>query len=378
MVTECKMHRQNLLVLPTPHRSSFYECFWPFAGQIWPGQCSTMQWNWSHIAPGDLKSEKDPLGWFCLCWLSWFSGPECCCCPDFQLCREAAFLALGFVKETKNTKGPRKGKKLTKSEGIRREHHSSNSVFCFRNTQCWAEHTHKNKNKQTQTQKHTHTHKHRPKNTHTQTQTQKHTHTHTHHTHTPHTHTTHTNTHTEYLQVQGQSNRQRTHLRQLEENKRHLAMGTHTHTHRNTHTHTHTYTHTHSENSRRLWLFVGSLRGFPRGKSGKIAGKIFPNHKMLTILRFRALGKANLPRTLGRLLPRALPKILSAGRFWIEIDTYNFLEFFWGVFLNCNRQLQHSRVFLSDTHTETWESAKVLHKRVFALLTPRKTAARNG
>ena len=33
---------------------------------------------------------------------------------------------------------------------------------------------------------------------------------------------------------------------------------------------------------------------------GKTAGNIFPNRKMLQVLGFRALGKANLPRTLGR------------------------------------------------------------------------------
>ena len=39
-----------------------------------------------------------------------------------------------------------------------------------------------------------------------------------------------------------------------------------------------------SENSRRLWLFLGSLREFGgkfRKDSGKFAGKIFPNREML-------------------------------------------------------------------------------------------------
>ena len=31
------------------------------------------------------NSGKDPLGWFSLCWLSWFSGPGCCWCPSSQL-----------------------------------------------------------------------------------------------------------------------------------------------------------------------------------------------------------------------------------------------------------------------------------------------------
>ena len=60
---------------------------------------------------------------------------------------------------------------------------------------------------------------------------------------------------------------------------------------------------TESENSRRLWLFPGSLRG-SRGKlresPGKIAGKFFPNREVLQILGFQAPGKANLPRTLGQ------------------------------------------------------------------------------
>ena len=58
-----------------------------------------------------------------------------------------------------------------------------------------------------------------------------------------------------------------------------------------------------SENSRRLWLFPGSLRGVPRkiaGKPREYCWKIFPNREMLQILGFRALEKANLPGTLGR------------------------------------------------------------------------------
>ena len=58
-----------------------------------------------------------------------------------------------------------------------------------------------------------------------------------------------------------------------------------------------------SENSRRLWLFLGSARAFPRkipGKSREKCWKYFPNRKSLWILGFGAPGKANLPRTLGR------------------------------------------------------------------------------
>ena len=46
-------------------------------------------------------------------------------------------------------------------------------------------------------------------------------------------------------------------------------------------------------------LFGGS-RGKLQENPGKIAGKIFLKHEMLQILGFGALGKANLPGTLGR------------------------------------------------------------------------------
>ena len=59
---------------------------------------------------------------------------------------------------------------------------------------------------------------------------------------------------------------------------------------------------TDSENSRRLWLFLGSLWEFWRNVPGKFretCGKFFPNRQMLQILGFGAPGKANLPGTLG-------------------------------------------------------------------------------
>ena len=46
-------------------------------------------------------------------------------------------------------------------------------------------------------------------------------------------------------------------------------------------------------------LFGGS-QGKLRESTKKIAGNFFPNHEMLQILGFGALGKANLPGTLGR------------------------------------------------------------------------------
>ena len=58
-----------------------------------------------------------------------------------------------------------------------------------------------------------------------------------------------------------------------------------------------------SENSRRLWLFPGSVQEFCRKVPGKLREncwtKISPNREMLQILGFRAPGKANLPETLG-------------------------------------------------------------------------------
>ena len=44
----------------------------------------------------------------------------------------------------------------------------------------------------------------------------------------------------------------------------------------------------------------GICSGVREKSCGKIPGKIFPNREMLQMLGFRALGKANLPGTLGR------------------------------------------------------------------------------
>ena len=57
-----------------------------------------------------------------------------------------------------------------------------------------------------------------------------------------------------------------------------------------------------SENSRRLWLFPGSVWGFPRktpGKPQENCWKVRPEAANAKILGFRAPGKANLPVTLG-------------------------------------------------------------------------------
>ena len=64
-------------------------------------------------------------------------------------------------------------------------------------------------------------------------------------------------------------------------------------------------------------LFGGS-RGKVRENPGKIAGKMFPKHKMLQILGFQAPGKANLPGTLGE----------HCREVFFEIDSSSLLEFF--------------------------------------------------
>ena len=51
---------------------------------------------------GLQHSGKDPLDWFSMCWLSWFSGSGCCSSPGFHLrlgasdcCLELAFCFMG-------------------------------------------------------------------------------------------------------------------------------------------------------------------------------------------------------------------------------------------------------------------------------------------
>ena len=85
-----------------------------------------------------------------------------------------------------------------------------------------------------------------------------------------------------------------------------------------------------SENSRRLWLFPGSLRFFLRktpGKSQENCWKKLPeSREMLQILGFGAPGKANLPGTLGRHCLDLVPTFLRGVFF--EIDSSSLLEFF--------------------------------------------------
>ena len=72
-------------------------------------------------------------------------------------------------------------------------------------------------------------------------------------------------------------------------------------------------------------LFVGSFWGF--SKSRKIPGQVcFLNVEVLQIPRFRALGKANLPRTLGRQCPAPCPHLLH-GVFFSQCALTAFSSF---------------------------------------------------
>ena len=85
-----------------------------------------------------------------------------------------------------------------------------------------------------------------------------------------------------------------------------------------------------SENSRRLWLFPGSVRGGSRGKlresPRKTAGIIFPNREKLQILGSRAPQKGKPAENLGSTLPGRCPHLLRGVFF--EIDSSGLLGFF--------------------------------------------------
>ena len=85
-----------------------------------------------------------------------------------------------------------------------------------------------------------------------------------------------------------------------------------------------------SENSRRLWLFPGSVRGF----SGKTPGKCrencwknFPESRNATNFRISGTRKGKPAGNLGSTLPGPCPH-LPCGVFF-EIDSSSLLEFFW-------------------------------------------------
>ena len=86
-----------------------------------------------------------------------------------------------------------------------------------------------------------------------------------------------------------------------------------------------------SENSRRLWLFPGSFRGFRRktpGKSQENCWKIFPESRNAINSRILGTGKGNPAGNLGSTLSWTLSPPSVRGVFW-------------------NRQFQPSRVFLA-------------------------------
>ena len=87
-----------------------------------------------------------------------------------------------------------------------------------------------------------------------------------------------------------------------------------------------------SENSRRLWLFLGSVRGFSRKTPGKCwenCWKIFPESRNATNSRIWGSGKGKPAGNLGPTLPGPCPHLPS------------------GVFF-LNRQLRPFRVLLKQ------------------------------
>ena len=84
-----------------------------------------------------------------------------------------------------------------------------------------------------------------------------------------------------------------------------------------------------SENSRRLWLFLGSLREFWRKVPGKFredCWKIFPESPNATNTRISGTGKGKPAGNLGSTMPGPCPH-LPCGVF-SEIDSSSLLEFF--------------------------------------------------
>ena len=83
-----------------------------------------------------------------------------------------------------------------------------------------------------------------------------------------------------------------------------------------------------SENSRRLWLFVGCVRGFPRktpGKSRENCWKKIPESRNATNSMISGTGKGKPAANLGSTLPGPCPH-LPCGVFF-EIDSSSLLEF---------------------------------------------------
>ena len=88
-------------------------------------------------------------------------------------------------------------------------------------------------------------------------------------------------------------------------------------------------THSNIDNSRRLWLFPGSVRGFSRktpGKSRENSWKFFPESRNATNSRISGTGKGKPAGNLGSTLPGPCPHLLCGVFF--EIDSSSLLEFF--------------------------------------------------
>ena len=84
-----------------------------------------------------------------------------------------------------------------------------------------------------------------------------------------------------------------------------------------------------SENSRRLWLFLGSAREFPRktpGKSRENCWKMFPESRNATNSRILGTKKGKPAGNLGSTLPGPCTH-LPCGKFF-EIDSSSLLELF--------------------------------------------------
>ena len=84
-----------------------------------------------------------------------------------------------------------------------------------------------------------------------------------------------------------------------------------------------------SENSRRLWLFPGSVQEFCRKVPGKLrenCWKNFPESRNATNSRISGTGKGKPAGNLGSTLPGPCPH-LPCGVFF-EIDSSSLLEFF--------------------------------------------------
>ena len=83
------------------------------------------------------------------------------------------------------------------------------------------------------------------------------------------------------------------------------------------------------ENSRRLWLFLWSARGFPRkirGKSWENCWKIIPDSRNALSSRISGTGKGKPAGNRGSTLPGACPHLLC--KVFLEIDSSSLLEFF--------------------------------------------------